>query len=74
MEELREMEQAYKKLLSAGLLMLLLGFALLIFKPLGKASLYIGLVVFALAFIPLELAKRTARRMAILAFRGDRKA
>ncbi|AHL23695.1 MULTISPECIES: hypothetical protein [Thermococcus] len=70
MEELKEMERTYKKLLSAGLLTLLLGFALLIFKPLGKASLYIGLVVFALAFIPLELAKRTARRMAVIAFRG----
>jgi hypothetical protein len=70
MEELKEMERAYKKLLSAGLVLLLIGFGLLIFKPLGKASIYIGLVVFALAFIPLELAKRTARRMAVIAFRG----
>jgi len=70
MEELKEMERAYKKLLSAGLVLLLIGFGLLIFKPLGKVSLYIGLVVFALAFIPLELAKRTARRMAVIAFRG----
>ncbi|WP_297513499.1 hypothetical protein [Thermococcus sp.] len=70
MKELKDMERTYKKLLSAGLLTLLLGFALLIFKPIGTASIYVGALVFALAFIPLELAKRTARRMAIIAFRG----
>ncbi|MEO2152418.1 MAG: hypothetical protein ABGW50_07165 [Thermococcus sp.] len=70
MEELKDMERTYKKLLSAGLLTLLLGFALLIFKPIGTASIYVGALVFALAFIPLELAKRTARRMAVIAFRG----
>ena len=71
MEDLKVMERTYRKFLSAGLVMLLLGFALLIFKPLGRASLFIGLVLFIVAFIPLELAKRTARRMAIIAFRGE---
>ena len=71
MEKLKALEKTYRKFLSAGLLMLLLGFALLIFKPLGKTSLYLGLVVFALAFIPLELAKRTARKIAMVAFRGE---
>ncbi|GAB6136158.1 hypothetical protein [Thermococcus prieurii] len=69
-ESLESLQKLHKKFLSVGLLLLLLGFALLIFKPIGKASLYIGLVVFALAFIPLEMAKRTARKMAIIAFRG----
>ncbi|WP_297072655.1 hypothetical protein [Thermococcus sp.] len=71
MGELKVLEKTYRKFISVGLLMLLLGFALLIFKPLGKASLYLGLIIFALAFIPLELAKRTARKMAMVAFRGE---
>ncbi|WP_297064876.1 hypothetical protein [Thermococcus sp.] len=71
MGELKVLEKTYRKFISVGLLMLLLGFALLIFKPLGRASLYLGLIIFALAFIPLELAKRTARKMAMVAFRGE---
>ena len=74
MGELEEMGKIYKKFLSVGLVMLLLGFALLIFKPIGQASLYVGLAVFAVAFIPLEIAKRTARKMAVIALKGDRKA
>ncbi|NJE54768.1 hypothetical protein [Thermococcus sp. 21S9] len=69
-ESLESLQKLHKKFLSAGLLLLLLGFALLIFKPIGKASIYVGALVFALAFIPLEMAKRTARKMAIIAFRG----
>ncbi|WP_457741636.1 DUF202 domain-containing protein [Thermococcus sp.] len=71
MEKLKAMERTYRKFLSTGLLMLLIGFALLIFKPFGKASLYFGLLVFALSFIPLELAKRTARKIAIITLRGE---
>ncbi|WP_297470766.1 hypothetical protein [Thermococcus sp.] len=70
-ETLKVLEKTYRKFLSTGLLMLLFGFALLIFKPLGRASIYLGLIVFALAFIPLELAKRTARKMAMVAFKGE---
>lgn len=74
MGELEEMGKIYKKFLSVGLIMLLLGFALLIFKPIGQASPYAGIVLFLLAFIPLEIAKRTARKMAVIALKGDRKA
>ncbi|WP_297536434.1 hypothetical protein [Thermococcus sp.] len=70
-ESLESLQKLHKKFLSAGLVLLLLGFALLIFKPIGRASPYVGLVIFALAFIPLELAKRTARKMAIIALRGE---
>jgi len=56
-----------RKLLLAGLLLLLLGFALLIFRPIGRASLYLGAVIFALAFIPLEMARK-------LLVRANRKA
>lgn len=71
-EELKKLEIAYRKLLLAGLLLLLVGFGLIIFKPLGgwTASLILGAVIFAVSFIPLELARRTARRMAVIAFRG----
>ncbi len=74
-EGLKEMERMYRRLFGVGALLLLLGFALLIFRPIGKeASAIAGIVVFALSFIPLELAKRTARRMAIMALRGNGKA
>lgn len=70
--ELKELEKTYRKLLLAGLLLLLVGFGLIIFKPLGwTASLILGAVIFAVSFIPLELARRTARRMAVIAFRGE---
>jgi branched-subunit amino acid transport protein AzlD len=67
--EKEELYSFYRKTLSAGLLIMLLAFALLIWKPLGKASAGIALVLFALAFIPLELARRTARKLAVIAFR-----
>lgn len=72
-EELKELERTYRKLLSAGLLLLLVGFGLIIFKPpLGwTASMILGAIIFAVSFIPLELARRTARRMAVIAFRGE---
>jgi lauroyl/myristoyl acyltransferase len=73
-EEIKTLEKTYRKFLSLGLLLLLTGFALLIFKPLGRSpSLVMGALLFALSFIPLELAKRIARRMAIIAFRENRK-
>jgi hypothetical protein len=75
MGNLEEMARTYRKLFGAGMILLLTGFALLIFQPLGRvASLATGMVVFFLSFIPLELARRTARRMAVIALRENRKA
>ena len=75
MDELKDMERTYKRLFGFGSLLLLAGFALLIFRPIGRdASVVAGFVVFLLSFIPLDLARRTARKMAVVALRENRKA
>ncbi|NJF25272.1 hypothetical protein [Thermococcus sp. Bubb.Bath] len=67
--ETEELYSFYRKALSAGLLIMLLAFAILLWNPLGKASVGVALVLFALALIPIELARRTARKLAAIAFR-----
>lgn len=67
MDELKQMEKTYRKLMLSGLLILLLAFALLILQPFGKTSVLLGLILFPVAMFPLELARRTAQRMALTA-------
>jgi CBS domain containing-hemolysin-like protein len=75
MDELKAMEKTYRKLMLSGLSLLLVAFALLIFKPFGRASLFLGLVIFPVSLIPLELARRTAHRIALMILsRSDGKA
>ncbi|WP_062370996.1 hypothetical protein [Thermococcus guaymasensis] len=74
-ENLAELQKMYRKLMLAGLLMLLVAFGLLILKPFGLLSVVLGAILFPVAMIPLELARRTAQRMAFLALGdSDRKA
>lgn len=75
-DRLLELQSIYRKLMLAGLLMLLLAFGLLILKPFGTVSLIVGAILFPVAMIPLELARRTAQRMALMVLSGeiDRKA
>ncbi|WP_297506394.1 hypothetical protein [Thermococcus sp.] len=71
MDELKEMERTYRRLFGLGSLLLLTGFVLLIFRPIGnETSVVAGLIVFLLSFIPLDMARRTARKMAVVALRG----
>ncbi|WP_297070893.1 hypothetical protein [Thermococcus sp.] len=72
MGDLEELQRLYRKLMLAGLLLLLLAFGLLILKPLGRISLIVGALLFPVAFVPLELARRTAQRLSLLAIRGER--
>ncbi len=74
-ENLAELQKTYRKLMLAGLLILLAAFGLLILKPFGLLSVVLGAILFPVAIIPLELARRTAQRIALIALRGsDRKA
>lgn len=68
-DDVRDMKRGYSRLMSIGLGILLLAFALVIFKPLDNYSLWIALPLFILSVLPLELARRTARRMAITMLR-----
>ncbi|ACJ15510.1 hypothetical membrane protein [Thermococcus onnurineus NA1] len=72
MEETMEiLKRTYQRFLALGLVMMLVAFALMIFQPIGRsASLVLAVVIFLFAFLPLEMAKRTARKMALLAFGG----
>lgn len=65
--DLSQLQAMYRKLMLSGLLLLLLAFGLLIAKPFGTASVVLGAVLFPVAFIPLELARRTAQRLALIA-------
>ncbi len=69
MGEKEELYSFYRKALSAGLLIMLLAFVILLWNPLGRASAGIALVLFAVAFVPLELARRAVRKLAVIAFR-----
>ncbi|WP_297437409.1 hypothetical protein [Thermococcus sp.] len=72
MGELEGLQRLYRKLMLVGLLLLLLAFGLLILKPLGNVSLVVGALLFLIAFVPLELARRTAQRLSLLAMKGGR--
>ncbi len=72
MREFEELQRLYKKLMFVGLLLLLLAFGLLILKPLGNASLVVGAVLFLIAFIPLELARKTAQKLSLIAMKDER--
>jgi len=72
---LLELQSTYRRLMLIGLLVLLLAFGLLILKPFGTASLIVGAILFLVAMISLELARRIAQRMALMVLNdGDRKA
>ncbi|WP_238516211.1 hypothetical protein [Thermococcus gammatolerans] len=74
-ERIAGLQKTYRKLMMIGLATLLAAFALLILRPFGSASLVLGAILFPVAMIPLELARRTAQRMALIALGGvDRKA
>jgi len=74
-DTLAVMQRTYRKFFAVGMLFLLVAFALVIWQPLGRnASLVLGMVLFAVAFIPLEMARRIARKMALVAMRENRKA
>ncbi|NJE86038.1 hypothetical protein E3E23_09420 [Thermococcus sp. CX2] len=71
-ERLDALKKTYQKFLATGLGLMLVAFALMILQPLGRsASLALAVVVFLFAFIPLEMAKRIARKMAVMALRGE---
>ncbi len=74
-ETLVVMQRTYRKFFAVGMLFLLTAFALVIWQPFGRnASLTLGIALFAVAFIPLEMARRIARKMALVAMRENRKA
>ncbi|WP_457751075.1 hypothetical protein [Thermococcus sp.] len=74
-DTLTVMQRTYRKFFGVGMLFLLIAFALVIWQPFGRnSSLIVGLILFAAAFIPLEMARRIARRMALVAMRENRKA
>ncbi|WP_297465935.1 hypothetical protein [Thermococcus sp.] len=74
-ETLEVMGRTYRRFLAVGLGLMLVAFALMIWRPLGRnASLVLAAVVFLFAFIPLEFARRIARRMAMASLGVNRKA
>ncbi len=71
-ETLEMMNKTYRKFLAFGMGFLLVAFGMMIVQPLGREpSLILAAILFVIAFIPLEFAKRTARKMAMLALRGE---
>ncbi|WP_297420630.1 hypothetical protein [Thermococcus sp.] len=71
-EALEEMKRTYRKFLATGLGLMLVAFALMISHPLGRtASLALAIVIFLFAFVPLEFARRIARRMAMVTLRDQ---
>ena len=71
-ENLEVMNRAYRRFLGLGMGFLLLAFALMILQPFGKeVSLLLAVILFVIGFIPLEFARRIARKMAMRAFRGQ---
>ncbi|ASJ09875.1 hypothetical protein A3L12_00440 [Thermococcus sp. P6] len=70
-KRLEVMERTYRRFLAIGMGILLLAFATMILRPFGESSLILALVFFVIAFVPLEFARRIARRMAILALRNE---
>jgi len=70
-DALASMKLRYRRLMSAGLVMLLLAFAIVILKPFGVYSLWVALLLFASSMLPLELARRSARTLALLMLRNE---
>ena len=71
-ETLDVMKRTYQRFLAVGLGLMLVAFLLMIWQPLGRnASLALAVVIFLVAFIPLEFARRIARRMAMVALKGQ---
>ncbi|HDZ36117.1 MAG TPA: hypothetical protein ENH81_04305 [Thermococcus sp.] len=74
-ETLAVMGKTYRKFLALGLGFMVVAFAMMILQPLGREpSLILAVILFIVAFIPLEFARRIARKMAMVAFRVNRKA
>ena len=73
-ETLDVMKKTYQRFLAVGLGLMLVAFLMMIWHPFGRnASLVLAVVMFLFAFIPLEFARRIARRMAMVALRGTEK-
>ncbi|NJE05894.1 hypothetical protein E3E36_07000 [Thermococcus sp. M36] len=71
-ENLEVMNKTYRKFLAFGMGFLLVAFALMIVQPFGRnVSLLLAVILFVVGFIPLEFARRIARRMALVALRGE---
>ena len=71
-ETLEMMNKTYRKFLAFGMGFLLVAFGMMIVQPIGREpSLILASILFVIAFIPLEFARRIARRMAMLALRGE---
>ncbi len=69
-EKIELLKREYMKYMRIGLVLMLIAFLLMIFKPLSPLASYItAIVVFVLAFLPLEMARRISHRMALIAFR-----
>ncbi len=71
-EALEVMKKTYQRFLAIGLGLMLVAFLLMIWHPLGRQnSLILAVIVFLVAFIPLEFARRIARKMALVALKGE---
>ncbi|ASJ06520.1 hypothetical protein [Thermococcus pacificus] len=71
-ETLEVMKRSYQRFLAVGLGLMLIAFLLMIWQPLGREpSLVLAVIVFLVAFLPLEFARRIARKMALVALRGE---
>ncbi|WP_461863413.1 hypothetical protein [Thermococcus sp.] len=69
-EKIELLKREYMKYMRIGLVLMLIAFLLMIFKPLSPLASYItAIVIFVLAFLPLEMARRISHRMALIAFR-----
>ncbi len=69
-EKIEVLKREYMKYMRIGLILMLIAFLLMIFKPFSPVASYItAIVIFLLAFLPLEMARRISHRMALLAFR-----
>ncbi len=68
-ERLRLMRSAYLRLMSAGIGLILIAFAFVVFRFAGRLSLWIAIPLFLAALVPLEMARRVARKMALLVAR-----
>ena len=66
------MKKTYQRFLAVGLGLMLIAFLLMIWQPLGRGpSLVLAVIVFLVAFLPLEFARRIARKMAMVALKGQ---
>lgn len=71
-ETLDVMKRSYQRFLAVGLGLMLIAFLLMIWQPLGRGpSLVLAVIVFLVAFLPLEFARRIARKMALVALKGE---